>query len=116
MRLADLLTLPIAALWQQKVRSLLTTLGVVFGAFVLAASLSIGEGVQETIDRESHRQDISRRVQVFPSWNPVRANSDSRDLKVEGNLTDARRDRIRKSLAELTQRFNQSQVRTELSR
>jgi putative ABC transport system permease protein len=115
-RLTDLLILPVAALWQQKLRTLLTTLGVVFGAFVLAASLSIGEGVQEMIDRESHRQDISRRVQVFPNWNPVRANSDSRDLKVEGNLTDARRERIRKSLAELTQRFNQSQVRTELSR
>ncbi len=69
-RLIDLLTLPVTALWQQKLRTLLTTLGVVFGAFVLAASLSIGEGVQETIDRESHRQDISRRVQVFPNWNP----------------------------------------------
>ena len=31
-------------------------------------------------------------------------------------MTDARRDRIRKSLAELTQRTNRSQVRTELSR
>jgi len=115
-RLTDLLILPIAALWQQKLRTLLTTLGVVFGAFVLAASLSIGEGVQETIDRESHRQDILRRVQVFPNWNPVSAISNSRDLKVEGNMTDARRERIRKLLAERTQWSNRSQVLTELSR
>ena len=67
----DLLTLPFAALWQQKMRTMLTTLGVVFGAFVLAASLSIGEGIQETIDRESRRNDISRRVQVYPKWNPA---------------------------------------------
>ena len=76
-RLTDLLTLPLAALWQQKVRTLLTTLGVVFGAFVLAASLSIGEGVQETIDRESHRSEISRRIEVFPKWNPVSPTADS---------------------------------------
>ena len=42
----DLLRLPLASLGQQKLRTCLTTLGVVFGAFVLAASLSIDEGVQ----------------------------------------------------------------------
>ena len=75
MRLTDSLILPVAALWQQKLRTLLTTLGVVFGAFVLAASLSIGEGVQETIDRESHRSEVSRRIEVFPKWKPRRYGS-----------------------------------------
>ncbi len=116
MRLTDLLTLPLAALWQQKLRTLLTTLGVVFGAFVLAASLSIGEGVQETIDRESHRSDISRRIDVFPKWNSGRAAADSNDLKVEGKMTDARRDRLRKSLAELKERFNPARVHKALTR
>ncbi len=116
MRLTDLLTFPVTALWQQKLRTLLSILGVVFGAFVLAASLSIGEGVQQTIDRESRRRDISRRVEVFPKSNPVSTSSDSRDLKVEGTMTDARRQRIRESLAELKQRFNRSRVRTGLSR
>ncbi len=58
MRVDDLLILPLAALWQQKLRTLLTTLGVVFGAFVLAASLSIGIGVKTTIERESRRDDV----------------------------------------------------------
>jgi putative ABC transport system permease protein len=115
-RLTDLLILPVAALWQQKLRTLLTTLGVVFGAFVLAASLSIGEGVQETIDRESHRNDISRRIEVFPKWNRVGALASSADVKVEGNMTDARRERIRKSLLELKQLSNPAGVRTELTR
>ena len=36
---ADLLGLALSALWQQKARTLLTTLGVVFGSFVLAVDL-----------------------------------------------------------------------------
>lgn len=114
-RLIDVLTLPVAALWQQKLRALLSTLGVVFGAFVLAASLSIGEGVQETIDRESLRRDILRRVDVSPRSNPVSTSSFVRNLKVEGNMTDARRDRIRKLLAELKQRSTPSLARMGLS-
>ena len=54
----DLLRLPLASLGQQKLRTCLTTLGVVFGAFVLAASLSIDEGVQRTIERESNKGDV----------------------------------------------------------
>ena len=60
----DLLRLPLASLGQQKLRTCLTTLGVVFGAFVLAASLSIDEGVQQTIERESSKGDVARKVTV----------------------------------------------------
>src|SRR5260221_14376106 len=67
-RLMDLLVFPVAALWQQKARTALTTLGVVFGAFVLAASLSINHGVQDMIVRESHRTDALRRIEVHPQW------------------------------------------------
>jgi putative ABC transport system permease protein len=115
-RLTDLLTLPLIALWQQKLRTMLTTLGVIFGAFVLAASLSIGDGVQKTIDRESHRDDVSRRVEVFPKWNQAAAEPDPNDVKVEGKLNDARRERIGKSLAEQKQQSNPARVRTELTR
>jgi ABC-type lipoprotein release transport system permease subunit len=115
-RLTDLLTLPLAALWQQKIRTLLTTLGVVFGAFVLAASLSIGQGVQETIDRESHRSEISRRIDVSPKWNFGGEPAGSDDLKVEGNMTDARRARLRKSLQQLQERFSIARVMKALTR
>lgn len=115
MRLTDLLILPVAALWQQKVRTLLTTLGVVFGAFVLAASLSIGSGVQETIDRESHRSDISRRVEVFPKWKPTTPKAEE-EIKVDGEMSDSRKQRLRKLLAELNQRADLAPVRNELTR
>ena len=97
MRPTDLLVLPLAAMWQQKLRTLLTTLGVVFGAFVLAASLSIGQGVQETIDRESRRNDVSRKITVFPQWKAVESKAKS-EVKVEGTMTEERRERIRKTL------------------
>ena len=99
MRLIDLLSMPFASLRRQKLRTLLTTLGVVFGAFVLAASLSIGQGVQETIDRESHRNDVARRVDVSPKWNPAAPKPDE---PVPGAMSDARRDRLRQGLAEAT--------------
>ena len=116
MRPTDLLILPVAALWQQKTRTLLTTLGVVFGAFVLAASLSIGQGVQETIDRESRRSDVSRRVDVSPRWNPVPSKVESAEVKVEGRMTEARRDRLRKSLAEERLQATAGQARSELTK
>lgn len=116
MRIADLLTLPIAALGQQKLRTMLTTLGVVFGAFVLAASLSIGEGVQETIDRESHRADIARRIEVYPRWNPTGPPSDADAVQVEGKMSDGRRERLRRDLAERSLALSRDRARTALSR
>jgi putative ABC transport system permease protein len=68
MRVADLIGLSLGALRQQKVRTVLTTLGVVFGTFVLVVSLSLGDGVQRTIERESRRHANLRRVDVYPQW------------------------------------------------
>ena len=85
MRWIDLLGLPLAALGQQKLRTCLTTLGVVFGAFVLAASLSIDEGVQQTIERESNKGDVLRKVTVSSGW---RAAETAADGRREGCRTD----------------------------
>lgn len=116
LRLVDLLILPVASLWQQKLRTLLTTLGVVFGAFVLAASLSISEGVQETIDRETHRSEVSRRIEVFPRSIPLSAAIPPRPVPVEGNMNEARRERIGKLLGEVKQRSNPGRIRVNLTR
>ncbi len=99
MRWIDLLWLPLASLGQQKMRTCLTTLGVVFGAFVLAASLSIDEGVQRTIDREASRGDVARKVTVSPHWRTT-GDKAAEDVKVAGRMAPDRRERIRKILAE----------------
>src|SRR5579863_4854159 len=95
----DLLGLPIAAMWQQKSRTVLTTLGVVFGSFVLAASLSIGQGVQDTIERESHRNNHLRILNVNPNWNGTQSEDPQEKIEVSGEMTDEKRERIRKALA-----------------
>src|SRR3954451_11997412 len=95
----DLLRLPLASLGHQKLRTCLTTLGVVFGAFVLAASLSIDEGVQRTIERESSKGDVSRKVTVYSGWRAAEAGA-ADDVKVDGRMSPGRRDRIRKVLAQ----------------
>src|SRR3954451_18487668 len=95
----DLLRLPLASLGQQKVRTCLTTMGVVFGAFVLAASLSIDEGVQRTIERESSKGDVARKVTVFPSRRAAETRA-ADDVKVAGRMAPDRRERIRKVLAQ----------------
>ena len=98
MRWIDLLGLPLSALWQQKSRTLLTTLGVMFGSFVLAASLSIGQGVQDTIDRESRRSDFLRKVNVHTNWAGKSDNDPADDEDVAGDMEEGKRERLRKAL------------------
>jgi putative ABC transport system permease protein len=99
MRWIDLLRFALTSLAHQKMRTCLTTLGVVFGAFVLAASLSINEGVQQTIERETSKGDVSRKVTVHPRWRADKTKAE-KDVKVAGRMSPARRERIRKVLAE----------------
>jgi putative ABC transport system permease protein len=106
MRIADILGLALSALWQQKARTLLTTLGVIFGSFVLAASLSIGHGVQETIERESRRSKQLRKVDVQPQWQGRQSDIPAEQVRVEGRLNDARRQRIRTALVNRKRNFN----------
>ena len=114
MRWIDLLRFPLASLGHQKMRTCLTTLGVVFGAFVLAASLSINEGVQQTIERESSKGDVSRKVTVFPRSRAVETKT-AEDVKVAGRMSPDRRERIRKILAEQARHGNSSYEQINLT-
>src|SRR5262249_1493191 len=78
-------------LWQQKARSILTTLGVIFGTFVLVASVSINRGVQETILRESQRHGELQRVQVFSTDEQKPA----KEIEVKGVMSEEKRRRLR---------------------
>jgi putative ABC transport system permease protein len=115
-RLIDLLRLPLASLGQQKMRTCLTTLGVMFGAFVLAASLSIDEGVQQTIQREANKGDALRKVTVTPGWRRVEtATAATDDVKVTGRMSPERRERIRKVLAARAKQSRSTSERINLT-
>jgi putative ABC transport system permease protein len=94
----DLIRFPLDSLGRHRLRSVLTTLGVVFGAFVLAASLGIGEGVQQTIERESSRGDASRRVTVSPRRGATKPRAPE-SVEVAGRMSPGRRQRLQKALA-----------------
>lgn len=115
MRASDLMSLPIATLWQQKARTFLTTLGVVFGSFVLAASLSIGQGVQDTIARESGRRDTLRMITVYPQWQVDEDALAKTEVQVAGRMSDAKRERMRRALAEYQARMRTTRPRVALS-
>jgi putative ABC transport system permease protein len=110
----DLLRLPLAALGQQKMRACLTTMGVVFGAFVLAASLSIDEGVQQTIERESSKGDVARKVTVYSGWRRAETKA-VEEVKVAGRMSPQRRERIHKVLAEQSRHGNSGQQQISLT-
>ena len=74
MRTSDLFWLALSALWRQKARTGLTTLGVVLGACMLAFSLSIGQGVKEALRRQFRANDNLRRVQIMVDVTRVQAN------------------------------------------
>jgi putative ABC transport system permease protein len=113
-RWIDLLRLPLDSFGQQKMRTCLTTLGVVFGAFVLAASLSIDEGVQRTIERESSKGDASRKVTVFPRSRAAETDA-AADVKVAGRMSPDRRERIREVLAQRARQANSGQEQVNLT-
>jgi putative ABC transport system permease protein len=97
-RFADIAGLSISALYQQKVRTALTTLGVVIGSLVLLLSLSVGQGVREVIAAEWRRNDQLRRITVWPSRQNTEQDIPAADLVVKGEMSDARRERLRQML------------------
>jgi putative ABC transport system permease protein len=103
-RYRDLLALALSALYQQKVRTLLTMLGVVFGSFVLVASLSVRLGVHDTVQREYSRFGPLRLINVNPSYGENPSKESEEKLKVEGKMSPARRQRL---LRQMRQRWQQ---------
>lgn len=97
MRFVDLLGLAIWALFRQKVRTLLATLGVLFGSFVLVASLSIREGVHETIAHEYSRHGELRQVMVYSNYG-ARVDVPAEKLQIRGEMSEAKRQRLRKEI------------------
>jgi putative ABC transport system permease protein len=101
----DLINLAISALWQQKVRTLLTLLGVIFGTFVLTASLSIGQGVQSAIARIGKENEELRIIQVMSEWKPAASKGETEETPLKGEMSDARRARLQRANSQFEAAF-----------
>jgi putative ABC transport system permease protein len=98
MRWGDLLGLALSALYQQKVRTILSVLGVTIGTFALALSVSIGQGVEAAIIRQFRQNDQLRKVIVWPNYEAQEADVPADALKVAGKMSEARRKRLRQTI------------------
>src|SRR5256885_10970959 len=92
MRIGQLLRFSLAGLWRQKVRTILTLVGVTIGTCALAFSLSLGLGLREFIDREFKvRDDFWRIIVRVAELTPDPASIPSEKIAVHGHMSEERR-------------------------
>ena len=114
MRFADILRFALGALGQQKVRTLLTTLGVVLGTFVLVASLAIGLGVRNKVMSLFQRNDQLRRIEVTPGLEEDEVPES--ELPSKDLVSEEKRERLREALMRFRNFSGRRKVKTRLTR
>lgn len=113
MRPIDLFRLSLGALWRQKLRTLLTLLGVIIGTATLSVSLSIGLGVREVLENQFSKEERLREISVFANYDAP--DSDTSDIPpevtaIEGEMPDAKRERLREASIKFWKRVAQRRV------
>src|SRR5262245_49299955 len=101
-RIPDLLLAGLSSLRRQKLRTTLTTLGVTIGIATLVASVSVGLGVRQIIEDGFKKQHRLREILVYPGFDRMSdefKGVPEAALQVEGEMSDARRERIKRRLA-----------------
>jgi putative ABC transport system permease protein len=102
-RTRDRILAGLSSLRRQKLRTTLTALGVTIGIATLVASVAVGVGVRRIVEDGFKRERRLREITVFPGTDRIEkdefAGIPSEVLEVEGAMSDARRDRIRRKLA-----------------
>src|SRR6476469_3851769 len=102
MRPRDILLAGLSSLRRQKLRTTLTTLGVSIGIATLVASISVGLGVRRIIEDGFKKEHRLREITVYPGFDrggDELAGIPSDALRVEGEMSEERSERIRKRLA-----------------
>jgi len=98
MRPADLLGVAFSALRQQKVRTILTIVGVVIGTFALVLSLSVGRGVDQAIVALFHEDGRLRKILVNENYETTAEEVPAAEREPKGAMSEAKRQRIRMAL------------------
>jgi putative ABC transport system permease protein len=102
-RSRDLVIAGLSSLRRQKLRSTLTILGVTIGIATLVASVAVGVGVRKIIEDGFKNEHRLREITIYPGFDRKEQDEftgiPEEVLRVEGEMSDARRERIRKQLA-----------------
>ncbi len=95
---ADVVGLSFSALWQQKVRTILTITGVVIGTFALVLSLSVGRGVEHAIVSLFHEDARLRKIIVSERYEQTADEVPAEAREPKGTMSEAKRKRISRAL------------------
>lgn len=115
MRAADVVTLAFSALWQQRVRTLLSLLGVTVGTFSLALSLAVGRGVESAFLRQLRENDELRKIYVSRSFEADSADVPRDTLVIRGVMSEGRRTRLREAVVTRWNREHYTKPRAVLT-
>lgn len=100
MRFSDLIRLALEALLRRKARTALTLVGVVVGASLLVISLAVGRGVRTALENQFDRGGRMLRINVYPGRPEADEVLPEEEVAVEGDVSDERRERLRKQLVD----------------
>ncbi len=101
MRTSQIIRFALSGLWRQKVRTLLTLVGVSIGTCTLVFSLALGIGLRAFIDSEFQGRDEFWRIIVHLAEPVPDADGIAPEkITVLGAMSDERRDRLRQALIE----------------
>jgi putative ABC transport system permease protein len=97
----ELTRFALGGLWRQKVRTILTLVGVTVGTCALAFSLALGFGLHAFIEKEFQGRDEFWRINVMVGEPLAEAKDAVADkVKVHGNVSEERRARLHEALVE----------------
>lgn len=109
MRYGELIRFALGGLWRQKVRTILTLVGVIAGTCALAFSLALGLGLHAFIDNEFKSRDDFWRIIVHVEETPLDESLvPPEKLAVNGDVSDVRKARLREAMVE---RYIQQRLR-----
>ena len=100
MRLSDIAAMALGNLWQRKLRSALNLLGIVIGCTVLLLTAAAASGVEKAVYALFDSSEFARQVQVRPDRYSSIPDPPDGKIVVEGEMSDERRERIRKALVQ----------------
>lgn len=98
MSLTDIFRMALQNLWQRRLRTALNLIGIVIGSIVLLMTSAGTRGVREAIHALIDANEFARQILIHPNYRPEVTPPESA-LVVSGQMSDARRERIRESLA-----------------
>jgi putative ABC transport system permease protein len=98
LRFTDILHIALAALFQHRVRTLLTMTGVVIGTFALVFCIALLLGFEHEVNRQLGRGSVTRQIMVWPGSGVRVADIPAEELEVRGAMSVAKRESLRQAI------------------